>query len=248
MSRFREAAGLRSASFHEQCCLTRKCRPIDARLRAGGTIAGCEMETFICVGAGFVGPAADLPSVRRTHGHRVKRRSPASCSTGVGEGTMEMIAITRLRIRAWRFLPVFFWHTRQTVEQARRAPGFLGGRLGAQRDRTFWTLTAWIDEDAMRAYRASGAHRAVMPKLAHWCDEAAVGHWPIEAGAPLPDWETAYQRMTAVGRLTPIKHPSERHQAGVIAALALLPHSDRLLRPLSADHGGSERSETSLTN
>ena len=35
-------------------------RPIGARLRVGGAIAGCEKEAIICVGAGFIGPAADL--------------------------------------------------------------------------------------------------------------------------------------------------------------------------------------------
>ena len=43
-------------------------RPISARLRVGGTITGCDKEALICVGAGFIGPAAaDLHSVGRTH-------------------------------------------------------------------------------------------------------------------------------------------------------------------------------------
>ena len=32
----------------------------------GGTITGCEEEALICVGTGFIGPAADLQSVRPT--------------------------------------------------------------------------------------------------------------------------------------------------------------------------------------
>ena len=36
-------------------------RPIGAKLGVGGTIAGCEAEALICVGAGCIGPAADLP-------------------------------------------------------------------------------------------------------------------------------------------------------------------------------------------
>ena len=36
-------------------------RPIGAKLGVGGTIAGCEAEALICVGAGCIGHAADLP-------------------------------------------------------------------------------------------------------------------------------------------------------------------------------------------
>ena len=39
-------------------------RPISARLRAGGTFTGCDKEALICVGTGYIGPAADLHSVR----------------------------------------------------------------------------------------------------------------------------------------------------------------------------------------
>jgi hypothetical protein len=35
-------------------------RPIGAKLHAGGTITGCDKEAFICVGTGFLVPAADL--------------------------------------------------------------------------------------------------------------------------------------------------------------------------------------------
>jgi hypothetical protein len=41
---------------------------IGAELRTGGAIVECNKETLIRVGADHMGPAADLPSVRRTRG------------------------------------------------------------------------------------------------------------------------------------------------------------------------------------
>lgn len=44
-------------------------------MRRGGVIAGCESEMFIHMGAGFVKPAADLPSVRPTRARLGQKES-----------------------------------------------------------------------------------------------------------------------------------------------------------------------------
>jgi len=53
---------------------------------------------------------------------------------------------------------------------------------------TFWTLTVWEDENAMRTFRGSGAHSQVMPRLAEWCDEASYAHWTSPDDA-VPMWQ-----------------------------------------------------------
>jgi heme-degrading monooxygenase HmoA len=55
--------------------------------------------------------------------------------------------------------------TFRSQRQVVRAPGFLGSKLLIDRKHTYWTLTMWEDERAMKAFRGSGAHAAVMPKL-----------------------------------------------------------------------------------
>src|ERR1044071_935306 len=99
---------------------------------------------------------------------------------------MVFISVTRLRIRSIFYFPQFIWYA--------LASGFLGGRLVRESGNIFWTLTMWVDEAAMRAYRSSGAHAKVMPKLLNWCDEASVVHWSQEE-AELPGWQAAHQRM-----------------------------------------------------
>jgi hypothetical protein len=125
---------------------------------------------------------------------------------------MPLISGTRLRIRSPFYLPQFLWGNELSARQLARSPGFLGGGLLVDRGRAFWTVTAWEDEAAMRAYRNSGAHREVMPKLLKWCDEATVIHWGQE-GAELPDWPELHRRMTTEGKVSKVSHPSPRHAA-----------------------------------
>lgn len=123
---------------------------------------------------------------------------------------MAFISLTRLRLRSIRFLPRFAVMTLSANRQVRAAPGFLGGELLPDRRWTFWTLTAWTDSDAMRAYMTTGSHRKAMPYLLDWCDEASVAHWTQE-DARLPDWAQADARMRAQGRPSKVRHPGPDH-------------------------------------
>ena len=125
---------------------------------------------------------------------------------------MPLASITRLRLRSIRFVPRFIFDALRAKRQARISDGCLAADTRAQ-GLVFWTRTLWRDTAAMNAYRASGAHRATMPRLQHWCDEAAVVHWEQEAAA-LPDWSEAETRMRAEGRISRVRHPSPAHARG----------------------------------
>ena len=123
---------------------------------------------------------------------------------------MRFVSITRLRLRSFRFLPLFALHTYRSLQQVRRAPGFQGGSILADRRWTFWTMTAWDAQESMRGYMISGSHKAAMPGLLAWCDEASVVHWE-QAEDSLPSWETADGRMREQGRVSKVRFPSPRH-------------------------------------
>ncbi len=123
---------------------------------------------------------------------------------------MPWISLTRLRLRAWRFVPGFAWHAYRSSRQVSKAAGYLDGGLLNDRKLTFWTVTAWTDEAAMRAYVLSGDHRAAMGKLSRWCDEASAAHWTAPG---LPDWAEADRRMRETGRPSKVRHPSPVHAA-----------------------------------
>lgn len=129
---------------------------------------------------------------------------------------MALNSITRLRLGSIFTLPAFLADAQASANQAARSPGFIAGALLPEGRLVFWTRTAWESEAAMKAYRDSDAHRAVMPKLIDWCDEAAVTHWE---GDVVTDWAEIYARMSAQGRLSRIRKPTRAHQQRVFAPM-----------------------------
>jgi len=122
---------------------------------------------------------------------------------------MPFVSITRLRVRSWRYIPVFLVGAVRSAWQARSAPANLAVSLLRDRGRVYWTGTLWNDEAAMRSFMMSGAHRRTMPHLLDWCDEASVVHWTQDADAP-PSWPEAHRRMLQDGRRSRVNHPSDR--------------------------------------
>ena len=123
---------------------------------------------------------------------------------------MTFISVTRLRLRSARFLPLFVLDMLRTRRQISAASGFRGGSLLNDRDRTFWSLTAWDSRASMRSYMTGGAHRKAMPHLLSWCDEASVVNWE-QADDTLPAWKEAERRMRADGRASKVDQPSPNH-------------------------------------
>lgn len=143
------------------------------------------------------------------------------------DSSTTFISASRLRVRNLSYLPSFLRYVVAINRQVERAPGFLGGRLLYESGNTFWTLTAWEDEPAMRNFQTSGAHQLAMPKLLEWCDEAAVAHW----GQPftnLRDWQAVHQRLIADGRMSKVHFPSRDHRIGKPAKPRWSPFEIRL--------------------
>lgn len=125
-----------------------------------------------------------------------------------------IISMTRLRLRSWRHVAGFARHTVASMRQALGADGFVDGRLLAGGRLTFWTVTRWSQDDAMRQWRAEGAHGRATPFLMDWCDEASVARWEQPDGAPFPDWPDCHRRMASQGRASLVRLPSIAQRAG----------------------------------
>jgi hypothetical protein len=125
---------------------------------------------------------------------------------------MPFVSITRLRLRSWRFLPMFAWYALRSSRQAARAEGNLASKFLRDRRNTFWTSTLWSGEPAMKKFLISSSHGKAMRKLPNWCDEAAVVHWTQDT-PELPTWREAYHHLKKKGRRSKVNHPSAAHNA-----------------------------------
>jgi Domain of unknown function (DUF3291) len=125
---------------------------------------------------------------------------------------MIFVSLTRLRVRSFRFLPLFVLHTFRSLRQVKKAPGFQHGALLADRSWTFWTMTAWDTQESMRQFMTTGFHSRAMPHLLDWCDEASVAHWS-QLETTLPSWTEADKRMREGGRASKVRYPSPEHAA-----------------------------------
>ncbi|MGC2401823.1 MAG: DUF3291 domain-containing protein [Acidobacteriaceae bacterium] len=123
---------------------------------------------------------------------------------------MVFVSLTRLKIRSFRFVPLFAVDALRSVVQVRKSSGFRGGALLTDRDWTFWTMTTWDSQENMRAFMNSGAHKHAMPHLLNWCDEASVAHW-TQGDASLPSWTEASEKMRQFGRPSKVRNPSPQH-------------------------------------
>lgn len=129
---------------------------------------------------------------------------------------MPFNSLTRLRLHSILALGAFARGARESSAQIAQSPGFIDGAVLAEGRLVFWTRSAWESEAAMKAFRDSGAHREVMPKLIDWCDEASVVHWE---GDVEKDWDALYARMVADGRKSRVKKPTAAHEARRIARM-----------------------------
>ena len=59
------------------------------------------------------------------------------------------VTATQQGVRRYRNVPAHLWQLRTLRRQLREADGLLGFAFAARlRDRTFWTVAAWVDPDA----------------------------------------------------------------------------------------------------
>jgi heme-degrading monooxygenase HmoA len=146
---------------------------------------------------------------------------------------MITVSVTRFRLRSGNpvSLMLFFWHTLRSARQAERTPGFLGGKLFNDANHTYWTVTLWESEEAMRTFRSGGEHQRAMRAmklLERFCSEAAVVSY--QAPSPeLPNAETMYEKLIQQGRFYKLTHPSTVHVSRALPRPCF--GSGRLLTP-----------------
>jgi heme-degrading monooxygenase HmoA len=103
---------------------------------------------------------------------------------------------TRLPLSRHRYIPGFLRDTVRIRRQLRGAPGLLGYGLLAELGRaTFWTVSVWEDEAALRAFAAAEPHRSVMRRVPARMGASAFRPFDVR-GADVPiAWRDVKTRL-----------------------------------------------------
>ena len=120
---------------------------------------------------------------------------------------MPFVSVTRLRVKSLLYLIPFMRANEASVKELKGSIGLLKGKELIDKKLTFWTVTLWENEDAMKKFRGSPAHRNAMQQLPRWCDEASYHHW-IQEGNEFSDWNMISEKLFTEGKLSKVRKPS----------------------------------------
>ena len=120
---------------------------------------------------------------------------------------MPFVSVTRLRVKSIIFLIPFMRANEVSVKELKISKGLIKGKELIDKHLTFWTVTLWEDEAAMKGFRGSPSHRNAMQHLPQWCNEASYHHW-IQEEDEYPDWNTVAEKLYAEGKLSKVRNPS----------------------------------------
>jgi len=105
------------------------------------------------------------------------------------------VSITGLRLKAIHHAPQFWWHAFRSMRQALAAEGNISAEARTI-DGVHHTLSAWVDENSMRAFLVIGGHLAAMKAFRHIATGKTIGF----SADTLPDWQAAHAVSMARGK------------------------------------------------
>lgn len=115
--------------------------------------------------------------------------------------TEAFVMASRFEVRSFKDVPRFFLRSLSAWKQVSGAPGAYGASLIAEPlKRTFWTLSAWEDKDALYTYARTEPHRSIMTGLRPVMKDSVFTFWQAPS-ADLPiAWPDARRRLAEQAR------------------------------------------------
>jgi hypothetical protein len=122
--------------------------------------------------------------------------TPWFAITPVEKDREYLALLSGLPLKTYRGLPRLVRFVIGTVQQMYGSPGAVGVTLRARLlARTFWTLSAWQDEQALREFVMKRPHLDAMKQMEPYMNPAHFLRWKV-TGADLPlRWADAVRRF-----------------------------------------------------
>ncbi len=114
-----------------------------------------------------------------------------------GDDTSVHVLTSMVQLRRYTDIPRFVGWANKIREQLATADGCAGYSLDARLLRkTFYTLSAWSDPEAMNRFVHSGQHAAMLTDMAGRLGRPAFVESSTKGSALPLDWAAAKQRLT----------------------------------------------------
>ncbi|MFZ3472250.1 DUF3291 domain-containing protein [Streptomyces sp. 4.24] len=121
---------------------------------------------------------------------------PWTTPTPAAPGSEVYVMASRFETASLAGALKFFLKAPGIILQIRKAPGAHGAALRARiLRRTFLTLSAWEDRDALYRFAGSEPHRSGSRKAAAYMKESAFTFWTVPAGELPISWAEAERRL-----------------------------------------------------
>ena len=121
---------------------------------------------------------------------------PWTKPTGADAGHDEVVVMASLlRLDSVRHVPGFLRAAMAIRQQVLRADGAAGVSLNTALPRTFFTLSAWRDRDALEAFVRSEPHVSSMRRYRPAMTDARFVFWSTTADKLPPSWKEAQLRL-----------------------------------------------------
>ncbi len=104
--------------------------------------------------------------------------------------------LTYLPLKQFRMIPRFLFYTVRVLVQLSKSDGLGGYSLRANLFKnSFWTLSVWEDESALRGFAFTGFHKGIMKLLRNDMGSTRFIKWAVQ-GTDVPlSWEDAMRRF-----------------------------------------------------
>jgi hypothetical protein len=107
-----------------------------------------------------------------------------------------VVMASRLPLRAYARIPSFIRATSRIRRQLATAEGLVGYSLDAKlMTKTFWTLSAWRDQQALDSFARAEPHRSLVTAIRPHMNPTTFVTWTT-TGSDIPvKWDTARQQV-----------------------------------------------------
>jgi hypothetical protein len=107
-----------------------------------------------------------------------------------------VVMASRLPLRSYARIPSFIRATWRIRRQLSAADGLVGYSLDAKVvAKTFWTLSAWRDQEALDIFARSEPHRGLVTAIQPHMKPTTFVTWTAPGSEVAVKWETARQQI-----------------------------------------------------